>query len=114
MAIHCAQVGETHAPMPSQYLKLELTNFPILMIMRCMKSICFALLSLTFFICASFAVPPVINYAGQVAVNGEAFTGTWQGGNQGGGGSYNSGTNQDNQAGANEGHGKVIITYIGN
>jgi hypothetical protein len=32
----------------------------------------------------------------------------------GGGGSYNSGTNQDNQAGANEGHGKVIITYIGN
>ena len=76
MAIHCAQVGETHAPMPSQYLKLELTNFPILMIMRGMKSICFALLSLTFFICASFAVPPVINYAGQVAVNGEAFTGT--------------------------------------
>lgn len=32
----------------------------------------------------------------------------------GGGGSYNSGTNQDNQAGANAGHGKVIITYIGN
>jgi hypothetical protein len=32
----------------------------------------------------------------------------------GGGGSYNSGTNQDNQAGVNEGHGKVIITYIGN
>jgi hypothetical protein len=31
-----------------------------------------------------------------------------------GGGSYNSGTNQDNQAGGNEGHGKVIITYIGN
>ena len=24
------------------------------------------------------------------------------------------GTNQDNQAGVNEGHGKVIITYIGN
>lgn len=35
-------------------------------------------------------------------------------GNGGGGGSYNSGTNQDNQAGVNEGHGKVIITYIGN
>ena len=32
----------------------------------------------------------------------------------GGGGSYNSGTNQYNQAGVNEGHGKVIITYIGN
>ena len=32
----------------------------------------------------------------------------------GGGGSFNSGTNQDNQAGVNEGHGKVIITYIGN
>jgi hypothetical protein len=32
----------------------------------------------------------------------------------GGGGSYNSGTNQDNQAGVNDGHGKVIITYIGN
>jgi hypothetical protein len=35
-------------------------------------------------------------------------------GNGGGGGSFNSGTNQDNQAGVNEGHGKVIITYIGN
>jgi hypothetical protein len=32
----------------------------------------------------------------------------------GGGGSFNAGTNQDNQAGVNEGHGKVIITYIGN
>ena len=32
----------------------------------------------------------------------------------GGGGSHNSGTNQDNQAGVNEGHGKVVITYIGN
>jgi hypothetical protein len=32
----------------------------------------------------------------------------------GGGGSFNSGTNQDNQAGVNDGHGKVIITYIGN
>ena len=31
-----------------------------------------------------------------------------------GGGSYNSGTNQDNQAGVNEGHGKVVITWIGN
>jgi hypothetical protein len=32
----------------------------------------------------------------------------------GGGGSYNSGTNQENQAGVNEGHGKVIISFIGN
>jgi hypothetical protein len=32
----------------------------------------------------------------------------------GGGGSYNSGTNQDNQAGVNEGNGKVVITWIGN
>jgi len=32
----------------------------------------------------------------------------------GGGGSYNSGTNQVNQEGVNGGHGKVIITYIGN
>ena len=32
----------------------------------------------------------------------------------GGGGSYNAGTNQDNESGVNEGHGKVIITYIGN
>ena len=40
--------------------------------------------------------------------------GTGNNGVSGGGGSYNSGTNQDNQAGANEGHGKVIITYIGN
>ena len=32
----------------------------------------------------------------------------------GGGGSYNSGTNQDNQSGVNEGHGKVIISFIGN
>ena len=31
----------------------------------------------------------------------------------GGGGSYNSGTNQDNQAGVNEGHGKVVITWVG-
>ena len=38
--------------------------------------------------------------------------GQWGAG--GGGGSFNSGTNQDNQAGVNEGHGKVIITYIGN
>jgi hypothetical protein len=38
------------------------------------------------------------------------------GNNAGGmaGTSYNSGINQDNQAGVNEGHGKVIITYIGN
>jgi len=32
----------------------------------------------------------------------------------GGGGSYNTGTNQDNTAGANEGHGKVTITFVGN
>ena len=32
----------------------------------------------------------------------------------GGGGSYNSGTNQDNTAGANEGHGKVTITFVTN
>ena len=30
----------------------------------------------------------------------------------GGGGSFNSGTNQNNQAGANAGHGKVVITLI--
>jgi hypothetical protein len=30
----------------------------------------------------------------------------------GGGGSYNSGTDQDNQAGVNEGHGKVVITFV--
>ena len=41
-------------------------------------------------------------------------SGTISGGSQGGGGSYNSGANQDNQSGVNEGHGKVIITYIGN
>jgi len=43
---------------------------------------------------------------------GSGGGGQWGAG--GGGGSYNSGTNQDNQAGVNEGHGKVIITYIGN
>jgi hypothetical protein len=32
----------------------------------------------------------------------------------GGGGSYNSGTDQNNQSGVNEGHGKVLISYIGN
>ena len=31
----------------------------------------------------------------------------------GGGGSYNSGINQDNQAGVNQGHGQVTITFIG-
>ena len=30
----------------------------------------------------------------------------------GGGGSYNSGTDQNNTSGANEGHGKVIITFL--
>ena len=44
----------------------------------------------------------------------------WSGGSPnsnapgGGGGSYNAGTNQDNQSGVNEGHGKVIISFIGN
>ena len=33
-------------------------------------------------------------------------------GSSGGGGSYNSGTNQNNVAGANAGHGYVIISYI--
>jgi hypothetical protein len=40
--------------------------------------------------------------------------GTNSNGVSGGGGSYNSGTNQVNQEGVNGGHGKVIITYIGN
>ena len=31
----------------------------------------------------------------------------------GGGGSYNSGTDQNNTAGENEGHGLVIITFLG-
>jgi hypothetical protein len=30
----------------------------------------------------------------------------------GGGGSYNAGTNQSNQSGANSGHGRVIITLL--
>jgi len=45
------------------------------MIMRSMRSIYLALLSLFIFTSANFAVPPVLNYAGQVAVNGEAFSG---------------------------------------
>jgi hypothetical protein len=32
----------------------------------------------------------------------------------GGGGSYNAGTNKDDSAGVNEGHGKVVITFVGN
>ena len=36
--------------------------------------------------------------------------GSW---GSGGGGSYNSGTDQNNTAGANEGHGLVIITFLG-
>ena len=32
----------------------------------------------------------------------------------GGGGSYNSGSNQDNKVGVGRGHGKVVITYVGN
>jgi hypothetical protein len=45
------------------------------MIMHSMKSIYLAFLSLFIFTSATFAVPPVLNYAGQVAVNGEAFSG---------------------------------------
>ena len=43
--------------------------------MRSMKSIYVALLCLFIFTPATFAVPSVLNYAGQVAVNGEAFDG---------------------------------------
>jgi hypothetical protein len=45
------------------------------MIMQSMKSICFAILSLSLFVSSGYSVPPVINYAGQVAVDGEAFDG---------------------------------------
>jgi hypothetical protein len=45
------------------------------MIMQRMKSICFAILLLSFFVSSIYSVPPVINYAGQVAVDGEAFDG---------------------------------------
>ena len=45
---------------------------------------------------------------GAAGTHGAAFNAT--GG--GGGGSYNTGTNQNNQAGANAGHGKVVITLI--
>jgi hypothetical protein len=45
------------------------------MIMQSMKSICFAVLTLSFFVSSGYSVPPVINYAGQVAVDGEAFDG---------------------------------------
>jgi hypothetical protein len=50
--------------------------------------------------------------AGGGGYSGGGADSTGDGG--GGGGSYNSGTNHDNQAGVNDGHGKVIITYIGN
>ncbi len=50
---------------------------------------------------------------GQYAYNSGSGNGDGRNGG-GGGGSFNGGTNQDNQAGVNEGHGKVIITYIGN
>jgi len=43
--------------------------------MQSMKSICFAILSLSLFVSSGYSVPPVINYAGQVAVDGEAFDG---------------------------------------
>jgi hypothetical protein len=45
------------------------------MIMQSMKSICFAVLTLSLFVSSGYSVPPVINYAGQVAVDGEAFDG---------------------------------------
>jgi hypothetical protein len=45
------------------------------MIMQSMKSICFAVLILSLFVSSGYSVPPVINYAGQVAVDGEAFDG---------------------------------------
>ena len=45
------------------------------MIMQSMKSICFAIPSLSLFVSSAYSVPPVINYAGQVAVDGEAFDG---------------------------------------
>ncbi|MEC8043890.1 MAG: cadherin-like domain-containing protein, partial [Verrucomicrobiota bacterium] len=41
---------------------------------------------------------------------GPEFSGIYGGG--GGGGSYNSGTDQNNTAGANTGHGKVVITLL--
>ena len=40
-----------------------------------MKSISFAILTCSLFVTSTFSVPPVINYAGQVAVDGEAFDG---------------------------------------
>ena len=45
------------------------------MIMHSMKSMCFAFLILSFSVSSSYSVPPVINFAGQVAVDGEAFDG---------------------------------------
>ena len=45
------------------------------MIIHSMKPIYVAMVSLFIFTPATFAVPPVLNYAGQVAVNGEAFDG---------------------------------------
>ena len=50
--------------------------------------------------------------AGGGGYSGGGARGTADGG--GGGGSFNTGTNPDNEAGSNSGHGKVIITYIGN
>ena len=40
-----------------------------------MKPISFAILTRSLFVTSTFSVPPVINYAGQVAVDGEAFDG---------------------------------------
>ena len=40
-----------------------------------MKSFSFAILTLSLFVSSTYSVPPVINYAGQVAVDGEAFDG---------------------------------------
>ena len=45
------------------------------MIMQSMKLISFAFLLLPFLVSGIQAAPPLINYAGQVAVDGEAFTG---------------------------------------
>jgi len=43
--------------------------------------------------------------------SGEDVVGTPAGGVPGGGGSYNSGTNQQNRARVTKGHGKVIIKF---
>jgi len=58
--------------------------------------------------------------AGEVTPHGGGGGGGYSGGGAGwnagagGGGSYNAGTSQSNTAGANAGHGKVTITFVGN